>query len=932
VLAVAAAASPSVCKNLTTTNQEDFAATTRSAAYPQGASGLDLSGCFALCCATSDCALFAFLGGGSGKPADNTCWPLSAASGLGPASDPNHYIGLPPTPPPVPPPASWLPRIAAADMLYTPDDSSVQPSQMPEVGNGFLATQIMTDTIFVAGLFNGYLTKDPSHRARVPATNAVAAPGNQTGAALDVREATYFRRSFIDPSPPGACTAASTQSCSNAPQRIFVEQRWYAHRALPSLLVMEVQVLPGGNSDKSGGEGGHEGGGRKGGRSAGAGAGANAVEGVDAPPYAMLRLVNSPGGASGDLSLAPVTLPPGLPYSVVNGSTLVAETNSSGLQAVCVLTTNLPAGGALAVAADAPFGTAFFFTVIRSSIETAPADLVAAAQADYAQAAALSEQGKLRSSHIAEWEETAWAAAGLETDRLDAARPLNSSLYAIISSFRSDRPFGLGPGGLTGAYNGHAFWDTESFMYPPINLLHPDLALSLLQYRANRIAGAEKKAGTYSPPFAGAMFPWESALTGEETCPESAPTGHSEMHINSDIVFCVWQTWRALMDNSAGFLNATAWPLVSGIAAFWMSKLAIDNPGAGPEDALHLLQVIGPDESTGCCVNDSAFTNAGAILALQRAAVIGELLGQQPALLAPWRNAAARIVIPYDAAFHYHPEHAGYQRGGKVGGIEVALLGYPLELAGTIGGAIFTPETLANDLLYYLNVSDPGLNSMTWDIFAIGLMQLGKSYAPLAASYFNKSFSNANGPFLVWTEGRDGTGTPNFLTAAGACLQSFAFGYTGLRINDANVSLSPSTPEASTTFMRLRGVAYLGCRLDISLDFAAETMSVAVAAPNTDQRSAAEVDAAGFPVVPADSLSLAPRQPLSLRSQRGRVLFGGTGGAAPVIVVQRALELVDAAGSVHALAPGSAPVSIALQPVTIRAAAAAATAAVTDYR
>ena len=461
--AAAGGASPDACKNLTTTNTQDFGATTRCSAYPQGAAGLDLAGCLALCCATSDCALFAFLDGGSGKPADNTCWPLSAATGLGPASDPNHYIGLPPQPPPpppVPPPASWLPRIAAADLHFAGEDASVTPSQLPMLGSGMLATQVMSDSIWVAGLFNGYLTKDPSHRARVPATNAVAAPGNQTGAALDVREATYFRRSSIDPSPPGACTAASTQSCSNAPQRIFVEQRWYAHRALPSVLVMEVQVLPGGNSDESGGEGGHEGGGREGGQGAGAGAGANTVAGVDAPPYAMLRLVNSPGGASGDLSLAPVALPPGLPYSAVNGSTLVAETNSSGLQALCVLTTDLPAGGALAVAPDAPFATAFFLTVIRTSIETAPADLVTAAQADYAQATALAAQGKLRSSHIAEWAETVWP-AGYETDRFDVARAVNSSLYAIISSFRVDRPFGLAPGGLTNGYSGHSFWGEE---------------------------------------------------------------------------------------------------------------------------------------------------------------------------------------------------------------------------------------------------------------------------------------------------------------------------------------------------------------------------------------------------------------------------------------------------------------------------------------
>jgi hypothetical protein len=40
------------------------------------------------------------------------------------------------------------------------------------------------------------------------------------------------------------------------------------------------------------------------------------------------------------------------------------------------------------------------------------------------------------------------------------------------------------------------------------------------------------QAKTYNPPFGGAMFPWESGLTGEEVCPSWAATGLREIHIN----------------------------------------------------------------------------------------------------------------------------------------------------------------------------------------------------------------------------------------------------------------------------------------------------------------------------------------------------------------------------------------------------------------
>jgi trehalose/maltose hydrolase-like predicted phosphorylase len=417
-------------------------------------------------------------------------------------------------------------------------------------------------------------------------------------------------------------------------------------------MVMEVQVLPDGNST-----------------SHGVGVGAAAVA-----PFAMLRLVNSPGGASSDIAFAPVALPPDLPYSAVNGSTLVAETNSSGLQAVCVLTTDLPASGALAVSADEPFATAYFLTVVRTSIETPdPADLVSAAQADFAQASALAAQGTLRSSHIAEWAETVWP-AGDETDRFDVARAVNSSLYAIVSSFRVDRPFGLAPGGLTNGYNGHSFWDVETWMWPGLNLLHPDMSESLLQYRVNRIAGAEEKAKSYAPPFAGSMFPWESALTGEEVCPTWAATGLREIHINGDIAFALWQFWRATQDDSEGWLEATAWPLLSGIAQFWMSKLAIDNAGAAPGSPLNLNNVIPPDEYADHA-NNSAYTNVGAILTLQYAAAVGALLGKPPADLAAWLDASARIVVPFNATGQYHPEYDAYALGQGIKQADVILLG-----------------------------------------------------------------------------------------------------------------------------------------------------------------------------------------------------------------------------------------------------------------
>ena len=112
---------------------------------------------------------------------------------------------------------------------------------------------------------------------------------------------------------------------------------------------------------------------------------------------------------------------------------------------------------------------------------------------------------------------------------------------------REDTPFSLSPGGLpSNAYLGHAFWDCETWMFPPLLLWHPPIARSLLQYRHDRIPQAREKARSYKPPYEGAMWPWESAFSGVEACPSTAPTGELEQHITGDIAFAARQYYAAL--------------------------------------------------------------------------------------------------------------------------------------------------------------------------------------------------------------------------------------------------------------------------------------------------------------------------------------------------------------------------------------------------
>ena len=75
-----------------------------------------------------------------------------------------------------------------------------------------------------------------------------------------------------------------------------------------------------------------------------------------------------------------------------------------------------------------------------------------------------------------------------------------------------DRP--IPAKGLTGpGYDGHAFWDTETFVLPVLDLTAPDAAASALRWRHSILPAAQRRAAQLG--FAGAAFPWRT-IAGPE--------------------------------------------------------------------------------------------------------------------------------------------------------------------------------------------------------------------------------------------------------------------------------------------------------------------------------------------------------------------------------------------------------------------------------
>ena len=249
------------------------------------------------------------------------------------------------------------------------------------------------------------------------------------------------------------------------------------------------------------------------------------------------------------------------------------------------------------------------------------------------------------SEHGTEWQ-SRWQTADIEIAGDDfLQRALRFAEYHLISAANpGDGRVSIGARALTGsAYKGHVFWDTEIYMLPFFIFTHPPSARALLEYRYHTLNAAREKARAEG--FRGAMYPWESADTGEETTPKAiiAPSGEvirvlngeMEVHISADIAYAVWQYWNATKDEEF-FLECGA-EIVLETARFWASRGTIESDGR-----YHIRHVIGPDEYHED-VDDNAYTNLMAAWNLRRGAETAALL--QSRWPQSWRELSQRLEI-----------------------------------------------------------------------------------------------------------------------------------------------------------------------------------------------------------------------------------------------------------------------------------------------
>lgn len=366
---------------------------------------------------------------------------------------------------------------------------------------------------------------------------------------------------------------------------------------------------------------------------------------------------------------------------------------------------------------------------------------------------------RLEKRHIQLWDELWKSDIQIEGD-IVSQKAVRSSMYHLYSFARKGTAYSLSPMGLSGlGYNGHVFWDTELWMYPPLLVLQPDIAKSLLEYRFERLEAAKENA--FAHGFDGAMFPWESAEDGSEDTPVWALTGPFQQHISATVGWAFWKYYEVTQDKD--WLRTRGYPLLNEVAKFWSSRVERNGP-----NQYDINNVIGANEWEEN-IDNNAFTNGMVKTVMEYASLAAEELGitADP----DWRHVAANIPIlkfPDGTT----KENSTYN-GVEIKQGDVNLLSYPLKV-------VTDPADIKKDLDYYEPRLSPNGPAMGGAILSVLYARLGDPEK--AYDQFLKSFQpNQVPPFGVISETAGGT-NPYFATGAGGMLQAVLFGIGGLDI------------------------------------------------------------------------------------------------------------------------------------------------------
>jgi alpha,alpha-trehalose phosphorylase len=472
-----------------------------------------------------------------------------------------------------------------------------------------------------------------------------------------------------------------------------------------------------------------------------------------------------------------------------------------------------------------------------------------------------------------------WAVADVELDGdAEIQQALRFALFSVLQASARAETRAIGAKGLTGpGYDGHTFWDTETFVLPILTYTRPALARDALIWRHTTLDLARERARELG--VRGAAFPWRT-IHGEE-CSGYWPAGTAAFHVNADIADAVRRYVLATGDDD--FERDYGTELLVETARLWLSLGCHDSEGRFRIDG-----VTGPDEYSAL-VDNNVYTNLMAQANLRAAADAAarspecagglEVDGSE---IAAWREAAERMYVPYDERLGVHPQdqdftaHERWDFDGTSAGDYPLLLTHPylhlyrrqvvkqadLVLALYLRGDAFTAEEKRRDFEYYeaLTVRDSSLSACIQSVVAAEVGHLDLAYDYLAEAALMDLRDLDHDVF-------DGV----HVASLGGALLAAVAGFGGMRDWNGTVSFAPRLPRGLERLAFQVGLRGRRLRVEVTTGAATYTLredDSELEISHWDERiELAPGASASRPIPPAPQLP-APAQPAGRAPQR----------------------------------------------------------------
>jgi len=212
----------------------------------------------------------------------------------------------------------------------------------------------------------------------------------------------------------------------------------------------------------------------------------------------------------------------------------------------------------------------------------------------------------------------------------------------------------IGAKGLTGeAYNGNAFWDTETYCLPFYLFSNPNAARALIDYRYKTLPQALARAKDLD--CEGACYPI-ATIDGTESC---TLWQHASLQFQptTAVAYAIWHYFNVTRDKI--FLQSEGIELLIKICRFLASRGQWSAKGK-----FGYYAVMGPDEFQ-MMVNNNAYTNYMAKRTFEFALQVLDgmdisHLGCSRDELNQWRCMASAMFIPYDSETKLYEQHEGF--------------------------------------------------------------------------------------------------------------------------------------------------------------------------------------------------------------------------------------------------------------------------------